>query len=113
HVEEMYTGHQIVKSFGREHNSTSEFRQLNDTYYEAGWRAQFATGMIMPIMMFVGNLGYVVVAVLGGILVTAGAIAIGDVQAFIQYARQFSQPIAQLSGIANAIQLTMASAERV
>jgi ATP-binding cassette, subfamily B, multidrug efflux pump len=113
HVEEMYTGHQIVKAFGREHQSVADFRGLNDTYYEAGWRAQFATGMIMPIMTFVGNLGYVVVAVVGGILVTRRAIAIGDVQAFIQYARQFSQPITQLSSITNTIQLTLASAERV
>lgn len=113
HVEEMYTGHKIVKAFGRERQSVAEFRRLNDAYYQAGWRAQFATGMMMPIMQLVGNLGYVVVAVLGGILVTRQAIAIGDVQAFIQYARQFSQPITQLSSIANTIQLTMASAERV
>jgi ATP-binding cassette, subfamily B, multidrug efflux pump len=113
HVEEMYTGHKIVKAFGREGQSVAEFKRLNDTYYEAGWRAQFATGMIMPIMTFVGNLGYVFVAVIGGIMVTRRAIAIGDVQAFIQYARQFSQPITHLSGIANTIQLTMASAERV
>jgi ATP-binding cassette, subfamily B, multidrug efflux pump len=113
HVEEMYTGHKIVKAFGREQQSVTKFRQLNESYYEAGWRAQFATGMIMPILTFVGNLGYVVVAVVGGIMVTGGAIAIGDVQAFIQYARQFSQPITQLSSIANTIQLTIASAERV
>ena len=113
HVEEMYTGHQIVKAFGREHRSVGEFRKLNGSYYEAGWRAQFATGMIMPIMTFVGNLGYVLVAVIGGIMVPRRAIAIGDVQAFIQYARQFSQPITQLSSITNTIQLTMASAERV
>jgi ATP-binding cassette subfamily B multidrug efflux pump len=104
----MYTGHQIVKAFGREQQSVAEFRRLNDRYYEAGSRAQFATGIIMPIMTFIGNLGYVVVAVVGGILVTRGAIAIGDVQAFIQYARQFSMPITQLSSIANTIQLTIA-----
>jgi len=102
-----------VKAFGRERQSVADFKQLNESYYEAGWRAQFATGMIFPVMTFVGNLGYVVVAVLGGVMVTSGAIAIGDVQAFIQYARQFSQPITQLSSIANTIQLTMASAERV
>ena len=113
HVEEMFTGHRIVKAFGREGQSIAEFNQLNDSYYQAGWRAQFATGMIMPIMNFVGNVGYVAVAVIGGILVTRRAIAIGDVQAFIQYSRQFSQPIMQLSGIANTIQLTLASAERV
>ena len=113
HVEEMYTGHQIVKAFGREDESVGEFRALNTAYYEAGWRAQFATGMLMPIMTFVGNLGYVVIAVVGGVMVTRRAIAIGDVQAFIQYARQFSQPITQLTSITNTIQLTLASAERV
>jgi ATP-binding cassette, subfamily B, multidrug efflux pump len=113
HVAEMYTGHTIVTAFGHEEQSVATFNTLNDTYYEAGWRAQFMTGMIMPIMMFVGNLGYVFVAVIGGVLVTRRAIAIGDVQAFIQYARQFSQPIMQLSSIANTIQLTIVSAERV
>jgi len=113
HVEEMYTGHLIVKAFGQEGGSVAEFRRLNDRYYEAGWRAQFATGMIMPIMTFVGNLGYVLIAVFGGIMVLRRAIAIGDVQAFVQYARQFSQPITQLTSITNTIQLTMASAERV
>jgi ATP-binding cassette, subfamily B, multidrug efflux pump len=113
HVEEMFTGHKIVKAFGREPQAIADFRQLNDAYYQAGWRAQFATGMIMPLMNFVGNGSYVAVAVIGGIQVMSGAIAIGDVQAFIQYSRQFAQPIMQLSGIANAIQLTLASAERV
>jgi len=113
HVEEMFTGHKIVKAYGREEQSIEEFHDLNGNYYEAGWRAQFATGMILPIMTFVGNVGYVLVAVIGGILVTQRAIAIGDVQAFIQYSRQFSQPIMQLSSIANTIQLTLASAERV
>jgi ATP-binding cassette subfamily B protein len=113
HVEEMYTGHQIVKAFGRETWSAATFDALNDKYYEAGWRAQFMTGMIFPLMRSVGNLGYALVAVIGGILVTRRAITIGDVQAFIQYAQQFSQPITQLTSIINSIQLTMASAERV
>ena len=113
HVEEMFTGHKIVKAFGREAQSIATFGELNDEYYDAGWRAQFVSGMIMPFMTFVGNLGYVFVAVVGGTLVTQQAITIGDVQAFIQYARQFSQPITQLSMIANTIQLTIASAERV
>ncbi len=113
HVEEMFTGHKIVKAFGREEWSVEEFRALNGNYYDAGWRAQFATGMILPVMNFVGNVGYVFVAVIGSILVSQRAITIGDVQAFIQYARQFSQPIMQLSSIANTIQLTVASAERV
>ena len=89
------------------------FDELNEKYYDGAWRAQFVTGMMFPIMMFVGNLGYVAVAVIGGFLVTRRAIAIGDVQAFIQYSRQFSMPITQLSSIANTIQLTIASAERV
>jgi ATP-binding cassette subfamily B protein len=113
HVEEMYTGHPIIKAFGRETWSAATFDELNDRYYEAGWRAQFMTGIIFPLMRSVGNLGYALVAVIGGILVTRRAIAIGDVQAFIQYAQQFSQPIAQLTSIINSIQLTMASAERV
>src|SRR5215472_3760443 len=113
HVEEMYTGHRIVKAFGREGKSVAEFNRRNDQLYEAGWRAQFVTGMLFPMMNSIGNLGFVLVAVIGGIMVTQGGIAIGDVQAFIQYARQFSQPITQLASIANAIQLTIASAERV
>jgi ATP-binding cassette, subfamily B, multidrug efflux pump len=113
HVEEMYTGHKIVKAFGREHNSIEEFNKLNDKLYEAGWRAQFVSGVIMPLMMSIGNLGYVFVSVIGGIMVTRGAINIGDVQAFLQYARQFTQPITQLANITNIIQSTIASAERV
>jgi ATP-binding cassette subfamily B protein len=113
HVAEMYSGHTIVTAFGYEGKSVGTFTQLNETYYEGAWRAQFATGMIFPIMMFVGNIGYVAVAVVGGILVTRGSIAIGDLQAFIQYSRQFSMPITQLSSMANTIQLTVASAERV
>jgi len=113
HVEEMYNGHKIVKAFGRESNAVSRFNELNDTLYDAGWRAQFMTGMIMPLMMSIGNLGYVFVAVIGGIMVTQRTIAIGDVQAFIQYARQFTQPITQLASLSNTIQLTIASAERI
>ena len=113
HVAEMYSGHTIVTAFGHEEKSVEKFRHLNENYYEGAWRAQFATGMIFPIMMFVGNIGYVAVAVIGGYLVTMRAIALGDVQAFIQYSRQFSMPITQLSSMANTIQLTIASAERV
>jgi len=113
HVEEMYTGHKIVKAFGHEGKSVAEFTDLNENLYNAGWRAQFVSGMIMPLMRFVGNLGYVIVAVVGGIMVTNGSIAIGDVQAFIQYAQQFTQPITSLANIANVIQSTMASAERI
>ena len=113
HVAEMYGGHTIVAAFGHEQRSIDTFDTLNARYYEGAWRAQFVSGIIMPTMMFVGNLGFVFVAVIGGLLVTRQAIAIGDVQAFIQYARQFSMPIMQLSGIANMIQLTVVAAERV
>ncbi len=113
HVEEMYAGHKIVKAFGNESRSIAKFSSLNEKYYNAGWRAQFVSGMIMPLMMSIGNIGYVFVSVIGGILVAQRAIAIGDVQAFLQYARQFTQPITQLANIANIIQSTMASAERV
>jgi ATP-binding cassette subfamily B protein len=113
HVEEMYTGHKIVKAFGHESKSIAEFDALNEKLYGAGWRAQFVSGMIMPLMRFVGNIGYVFVAVVGGVMVINGAIAIGDVQAFVQYAQQFIQPIVQLANILNIIQSTIASAERV
>ncbi|MBA9084741.1 ATP-binding cassette subfamily B protein [Fontibacillus solani] len=113
HVEEMYTGHQIVKVFGREQRSLEQFDDINGQLYDASWRAQFISGIIMPIMSFIGNIGYVLVAVVGGILVTKKSIEIGDVQAFIQYVRQFTQPITQTANIANIIQSTVASAERV
>jgi ATP-binding cassette subfamily B protein len=113
HVAEMYNGHGIVTAFGHENKSVAAFDALNEKYYDSAWRAQFVTGIIMPTMMFVGNVGFVLVAVIGGLLVTRGAITIGDVQAFIQYSRQFSMPITQLSGIANMIQLTVVAAERV
>jgi ATP-binding cassette subfamily B protein len=113
HVEEMYTGHKIIKAFGREQTSLEQFDTINDRLYEAGWKAQFISGVIMPIMSFIGNIGYVLVAVVGGIFVTKGSITIGDVQAFIQYSRQFTMPISQTANIANIIQSTVASAERV
>src|SRR6185295_13952696 len=103
----------IVTAFGHQKKSVATFGTLNDDYYDGAWRAQFVTGIIWPTMMFVGNIGYVLVAVIGGLLVTRRSIAIGDVQAFIQYGRQFNMPITQLSGIANVIQLTIVSAERV
>ena len=113
HVEEMYNGHKIVKAFGGESKSIATFDERNDKLYDAGWRAQFVSGMIMPLMMSIGNIGYVFVAVIGGIMVTRNAIQLGDIQAFIQYSRQFTQPITQLAAITNSIQLTIASAERV
>lgn len=113
HVEEMYTGHRIVKAFGRERQSLSDFNKINDDLYNSGWRSQFMSGMIMPLMMFIGNLGYVLVCVVGGIFVTRKVIEVGDIQAFIQYSRQFTMPITQTANIANIIQSTIASAERV
>jgi len=113
HVEEMYTGHKIVKSFGHEKDSIEEFKNINDRLYVAGWKAQFISGIIMPMMRFVSNIGYVVVCVVGGYLATQGKITIGNIQAFIQYSSQFTQPIVQTANIANIIQSTVASAERI
>lgn len=113
HVEEMYGGHNIVKAFGHEEDAIAEFKSINEELYGASWRAQFMSGIIMPIMNFISNLGYVFVAVVGGIMVSAGNMTIGNVQAFIQYSRQFTQPITQTANIANIIQSTIASAERV
>ncbi|RAV19330.1 ABC transporter ATP-binding protein [Paenibacillus contaminans] len=113
HVEEMYTGHKIVKAFGHEQKSVDTFNGINEELYHSGWRAQFISGIIMPLMGFINNIGYVLICVVGGLLVTKKAIDIGDIQAFIQYARQFSMPITQTANIANVIQSTLASAERV
>jgi ATP-binding cassette subfamily B protein len=113
HVEEMYAGHKIVKAFGHEAKAISQFETLNNNLYESGWKAQFVSGIIMPLMRFVGNIGYVLVAVIGGVMATQGSITIGDVQAFIQYSSSFSQPITMLANIANVIQSAIASAERV
>lgn len=113
HVEEMYTGHPIIKAYGREQMSIQTFKQINQELYNSGWKSQFISGVIMPTMMFINNVGYVLICVIGGILVTKRTIEIGDIQAFIQYARQFSQPISQTAQIANIVQSTIASAERV
>lgn len=113
HVEEIYTGHEVIKSFNREHESIKKFKMINSRLYEYSWKAQFLSGMMMPIMNFVSNLGYVFVSVIGAILVTSGKIQIGDIQAFIQYTKQFSQPISQTANILNIMQSTVASAERV
>jgi ATP-binding cassette, subfamily B, multidrug efflux pump len=113
HVEEMYTGHPIVKAFGREQKSIDTFTKINEQLYDSAWKSQFISGIIMPVMMFINNIGYVLICVVGGILVTKRTIEIGDIQAFIQYARQFSQPISQTAQITNIIQSTIASAERV
>jgi len=113
HVEEMYTGHKIVKAFNYEKQSIDKFNKVNDQLYNAGWKAQFISGIIMPLMSTIGNLGYVFIAILGGISVAKGTMTIGNVQAFIQYSRQFTQPIVQTANIANIIQSTIAAAERV
>ncbi|MFI0260217.1 ABC transporter ATP-binding protein [Streptomyces sp. NPDC017056] len=113
HIEEMYTGHSLVKVFGRQKESAELFRKQNDALYEAGFKAQFISGIIQPAMMFIGNLNYVLVAVVGGLRVASGALSIGDVQAFIQYSRQFSQPLTQVASMANLVQSGVASAERV
>jgi ATP-binding cassette subfamily B protein len=113
HVEEMYTGHTIVKAFGHEGDSMANFDAINGRLYDAAWKAQFVSGVIMPLMNFISNIGYVIVSVVGGIFVTQGRISIGDIQAFIQYSQQFTWPIVQTANIANIIQSTIASAERV
>lgn len=113
HIEEMYTGHRVVKAFGHERESIHTFTQINNDLYEAGWKAQFMSGLVMPLMGLVNNIGYIVIAVVGGLLAATGRLLIGDIQAFIQYSRQFTQPINQLANIANILQSTVASAERV
>ena len=113
HVEETFTGHLVVKAYGKQGDAIAEFDRINERLYTAGWKAQFISGIIHPLMGLVNNIGYVIVAVAGGIFVTRRAVEIGDIQAFIQYARQFSQPITQTANIVNIIQSTIASAERV
>jgi ATP-binding cassette subfamily B protein len=112
-VEEAFTGHEIVKVFGRQHEVEQAFAERNEQLYRASFGAQFASGIIMPVMMFIGNLSYVVIAVVGGLKVASGAITLGDVQAFIQYSRQFTQPLTQVASMANVLQSGVASAERV
>ncbi|QYN26545.1 MULTISPECIES: ABC transporter ATP-binding protein [unclassified Amycolatopsis] len=113
HIEEMYTGHSLVKVFGRREEAEAMFREQNDTLYNASFRAQFISGTIQPAMMFIGNLNYVLVAVIGALRVASGTLTLGDVQAFIQYSRQFSQPVTQIASMANLLQSGVASAERV
>jgi ATP-binding cassette subfamily B protein len=113
HIEEMYTGHNLVKVFGRQDESAAVFAEQNDELYEAGFKAQFNSGIMQPLMMFVSNLNYVLVAVVGGLRVATGSLSIGDVQAFIQYSRQFSMPLTQVASMANLVQSGVASAERI
>ncbi len=113
HVEEMHTGHAIVKLFGRQHEAVEVFDQHNRALYDSSWKAQFISGLIQPTMQFVSNLNYVSIAVIGGIRVANGQMTLGDVTAFIQYSRQFTFPIVQAASIANVLQSAVASAERV
>lgn len=113
HVEEMYTGHTIVKAFNQEENSEEVFDHYNEKLYESAWKSQFLSGLMMPLTNFVGNLAYVAVCILGGHLALKGTITIGNIQAFIQYVRSFNQPVAQVANVANLLQSTAAAAERV
>ena len=113
HVEEMYGGHIVMKAFNGEAESIAKFDNSNNTLYDSAWKSQFLSGLMMPIMMFIGNLGYVAVAILGGYLAIRNVITVGDIQAFIQYVRSFMQPITSLANISNVLQQTAAAAERV
>jgi ATP-binding cassette subfamily B multidrug efflux pump len=113
HVEEMFGGHIVVKAFNGEKKSIEKFDRFNNTLYEAGWKSQFLTGLLFPIMNFISNLGYVVTVILGAWLAIQGTITVGDIQAFLQYIRNFTQPITQIANISNILQQTAAAAERV
>jgi ATP-binding cassette, subfamily B, fatty acid transporter len=113
HIEETYSGFTVVKTFGHQAAAREQFRSLNDDLYQAGFGAQFISGLVQPATTFIGNLGYVVVAVVGGVQVATGHITLGNIQAFIQYVRQFNNPLSQLAGIYNTLQSGVASAERV
>lgn len=113
HVEEMFTGHKVVKAFGYEGESLARFRVINSELYDSGWKAQFVSGLLMPMLGMANNIGYVLVCVAGGLFVTQGMLQVGDVQAFLQYSRQFSQPINQVATIVNVVQSAVAAAERV
>lgn len=113
HVEEMYTGHDIIKAFNREDKSQETFDEYNDKLCESAWKSQFLSGVMMPVTMLIGNLAYVAVCLLGGYLAINGKVSIGNIQAFIQYVRSFNQPITQVANVANQLQSTAAAAERV
>ena len=113
HIEEMFTGHSLVRVFGRQAEAQATFDEHNDKLYVSSFRAQFISGIIQPAMMFISNLNYVLVAVVGGLRVASGSLSLGEVQAFIQYSRQFSQPLTQVASMANLVQSGVASAERV
>lgn len=113
HIEEMFGGHIVVKAFNGEESSTQQFNEINSTLYDSAWKSQFFSGLMMPVMNFIGNLGYVAVAILGAYLAFRNLITVGDIQAFIQYVRSFTQPIAQIASISNVLQQTAAASERV
>ncbi|HEY2074946.1 MAG TPA: ABC transporter ATP-binding protein, partial [Streptosporangiaceae bacterium] len=113
HIEEMYTGHALVAAFGQREKALQTFTEQNEALFNASYRAQFISGTIQPVMMFVSNLNYVLVAVVGGLLIAGGSLTLGAVTAFIQYSRQFSQPLTQVASMANLLQSSVASAERV
>ena len=113
HIEEMYGGHIVMKAFSGEERSVEAFGAYNDKLYTSAWKSQFLSGLMMPVMNFVSNLGYVVICLLGSIMATGGAMTLGDIQAFTQYVRQFTQPITQVANISNMLQQTAAAAERV
>jgi len=113
HVEEMYGGHVVMKAFNGEQRSVEQFDQINTTLFGSAWKSQFLSGLLFPVTNFVGNLGYVAICILGGYLTIKGTITIGDIQAFVQYVRSFTQPITQIANISNIFQQTAASAERV
>ncbi len=113
HVEEMYTGHMVVKAFNGEKQSLKEFTKMNEDLYSSAWKSQFLSGLMMPITLFMGNLGYVAVCIVGGIFAINGTLSIGNIQAFIQYMRSFNQPVAQVANITNLIQSIAAAAERI
>ena len=112
-VEEIYSGQNVVKAFNKENDVIREFEKANRNLYESGWKSQFFSGMMMPIMSFIGNLGYVLVALLGGFMVIRGSIEVGDIQSFFQYIRNFTQPVQQIAQVSNMLQMSAASAERV
>ncbi|MBQ1434825.1 MAG: ABC transporter ATP-binding protein [Clostridia bacterium] len=113
HIEEMYSSHVVVKAFGAEEKSVESFDKLNGELYTSAWKSQFLSGMMHPLMMFIGNLGYVAAAIMGGYFAITGRITVGNIQAFIQYVRNFTQPLSQIANISNVIQQTVAAAERV
>ena len=109
----MYGSHVVMKAFNGEEKSIKKFDNLNNTLFSSAWKSQFLSSLMMPIMNFVGNLGYVAISILGGWLAVRGMITVGDIQAFIQYVRSFTQPITQIANISNVLQQTAAAAERV